>query len=93
MKLFLILTVNFVDLLLGILMIAMFLRALLSLIMMGEENRFTTLLYYITEPFILPIRAVLERLNLFGGLPIDMSFFITTVLIGIVQTVLSSIPM
>lgn len=93
MKLFLVLTVNFVDLVLGAVLFAMLIRAILSLIMMGEENRFSMLLYYFTEPFILPVRRILERLGLFQGTPIDVSFFLTTILLAMIQTILASIPM
>ena len=93
MKLFLVLTVNFVDLVLGAVLFAMMIRAILTLIMMGEENRFSMLLYYFTEPFVLPVRRILERLGLFQGTPIDVSFFLTTILLAMIQTILASIPM
>lgn len=93
MKLFLVLTVNFVDLVLGAVLIAMMIRAILSLVLMGEENRFSILLYYFTEPFILPVRKILERLGLFQGTPFDVSFFLTTVLLGMIQSLLAVIPM
>ncbi len=93
MKLFLVLTVNFVDLVLGAVLIAMMIRAILSLVLMGEENGFSILLYYFTEPFILPVRKILERLGLFQGTPFDVSFFLTTVLLGMIQSLLAVIPM
>lgn len=93
MKLFLVLTVNFVDLFLTVLLFAMLARALMSFFMMGEESRLSMLLYYFTEPFILPVRKIFERLGLFQGTPMDVSFFFTTLLIGMVQVFLASIPM
>jgi uncharacterized protein YggT (Ycf19 family) len=93
LRLFLVLTVNFVDLVLGAVLFAMLIRAILSLIMMGEESRFSMLLFYFTEPFILPVRKILERLGWFQGMPIDVSFFLTTVLLGMIQSLLASIPM
>ena len=51
------------------------------------------LLYYFTEPFILPVRKILERLGLFQGTPFDVSFFMTTLLLGMIQAILGSIPM
>ena len=64
MKLFLILTVNFVDLILTAVLFAMLIRALLSIFMMGEESKFAMILYYFTEPFIIPVRMLLQKLNL-----------------------------
>ncbi len=93
MKLFLVLTVNFVDILLGAVLFAMLIRAVLSIFMMGEESKLSLLLYYFTEPFILPVRKLLERLGLFQGTPLDISFFLTTLLLGMLQVILGSIPM
>lgn len=93
MELFLVLTVNFVDLMLGAVLIAMMIRSVLSLFMMGEESRFSMLIYYFTEPFILPMRRILERLGLFQGTPLDVSFFLTALLLGMLRVLLGSIPM
>ena len=93
MKLFLVLTVNFVDLILTAVLFAMLIRALLSIFMMGEESKFAMILYYFTEPFIIPVRMLLQKLNLFQGTPLDMSFFLTSILLAMVQTVLAEIPL
>ena len=93
MKLFLVLTVNFVDLVLGAVLFAMLIRAVLSFFMMGEESRLSMLLFYFTEPFVLPVRKIIERFGWFQGTPIDVSFFLTTVLLAMLQTLLAVIPM
>ena len=93
MKLFLILTVNFVDLILTAVLFAMILRALLSIFFMGEESKFAMVLYFFTEPFIMPVRLLLEKFNLFQGSPLDVSFFLTSILLAMLQTLLGSIPM
>jgi hypothetical protein len=36
---------------------------------------------------------LLQKLNLFQGTPLDMSFFLTSILLAMVQTVLAEIPM
>ena len=93
MKLFLILTVNFVDLILTAVLFAMLLRALLSIVFMGEESKFAMIVYFFTEPFIMPVRLLLQKLNLFQGSPLDVSFFLTSILLAMLQTLLGSIPM
>ncbi len=93
MKLFLVLTVNFVDILLGAVLFAMLIRAVLSIFMMGEESKLSLLLYYFTEPFILPVRKLLEKIGWFQGTPFDVSFFFATLLLGMLQVILGSIPM
>ena len=68
--------------------IAMLLRAILSWFPINEENAFSNLLYCITEPVIMPVRALLEKLGWFQDLPLDMSFFFTYILISIVSMLL-----
>ena len=92
MKLFLVLTVNFVDLMLTAVLFAMLIRAVMSIFMMGEESKFAMAVYLFTEPFIIPVRIILQKLNLFQGTPLDMSFFLTSILLGMIQTALAAIP-
>ena len=68
-------------------------RALMSFFMMGEESKLSLVLYYFTEPFVLPVRKLFEKLGLFQGTPMDVSFFFATLLIGMVQALLAAIPM
>ena len=70
--------------------IAMLARMLMSFIMMGEQNGITTFLYVITEPVIMPVRALCNRLGLFRGLPFDMPFFITSVFLMVVSIALQA---
>ena len=80
--------VTLVRTLLYALEIAMFLRALLSWFPIDEESRLMSFLYTITEPVIPPIRALLYRLNLFQNSPLDVSFFITYVIIALLSMLL-----
>lgn len=72
--------------LLDTVMLAMFFRAICSWFM--AEGRLIDFLYMITEPFILPVRMLLDRFELFQSLPIDLSFFITYLLLSIISAVL-----
>lgn len=65
-----------------ILSVAMFVRAILSWFTMGEQTRIGTFLYVVTEPIILPIRALCARFGWFQGMPLDMPFFITMVILS-----------
>ena len=65
-----------------ILSLAMFVRAILSWFTMGEQTRIGTFLYVVTEPVILPIRALCARFGWFQGMPLDMPFFITMVILS-----------
>ena len=74
-----------VKCIIGVLQFLMIIRAILSWIPMDEDNRIDAFLYAVTEPVIMPVRALLDRFGLFEGMPIDMSFFITFVLLSIIK--------
>lgn len=65
-----------------ILSMAMFVRAILSWFTMGEQTRIGTFLYVVTEPIILPIRALCARFGWFQGMPLDMPFLLTMVMLS-----------
>lgn len=78
---------NIVILLLSAIQFAMLARAILSWFPMFE-NKFVDFLYAITEPFINPIRQLFVKMNWFQGLPIDISFLVTFMLISLVSQIL-----
>ena len=63
---------------------AMLLRAILSWFPL-EPNKFTNLLYVVTEPFIYPVRWFFQRMNWFQGSPLDVPFFVTFLLISVIN--------
>lgn len=75
----------------GILQLAMFVRAMLSWIPGADENKFGDFLYALTEPFIMPVRALLDKIPFFQGFPIDMSFFFTFILLSLLSTLLGGL--
>ena len=76
------------SLLLTVLQLLMFARAILSWLPLDEESPLLFFLHAATEPFIMPVRALLERFEFFASSPLDISFFITFMLISILQTML-----
>ena len=74
--------------LLSALQLAMLARAVLSWFPVDEDNRIMNFLYAVTEPVIMPVRALMEKFGWFEGLPIDMSFFFTFILLSVLQTFL-----
>ena len=83
MELILIVLRNTVQVLILALQMAMFIRAIFSWFPMGE-NKFTDFLYAVTEPVILPVRMLFERLGWFQNIPIDISFFVTFLLLSLI---------
>jgi uncharacterized protein YggT (Ycf19 family) len=75
---------------LSVLMLAMTARAILSWIVMLTEGGLATRMYgflqRITEPIIMPIRALFARMHWFEGFPLDVSFLVTWLLLSAIQT-------
>ena len=79
---------NFVDVLLTVLYFAIFIRVILSWLPLDEDGPFVSFVYLVTDPIILPIRALLERMGLFQNSPIDFSTLIAMILVMLVQTLI-----
>ncbi len=67
---------------LGAVQLAMLLRMILSLVGFDEEGGLGAFLLLLTEPVILPMRILLSRFRALEGLPIDLSFMATYLLIS-----------
>lgn len=68
--------------------IAMLARMIVNLLFFGEQTRIGSFLFVVTEPFIMPIRALCNRFGWFQGLPMDMPFFLTSVLMMLLTVIL-----
>ena len=66
----------------------MFARAILSFLPVDEEGKLTGFLALCTEPFILPVRILFDKLGWFAGLPIDIPFFVTYLLLSFITMML-----
>lgn len=77
-----------ISITLTVLLWAMLLRAILPFIVNPEENRFFFFLLVITEPFVLPVRVILEKLGIGQNTPIDMSFMVAYLFYWILQMVM-----
>lgn len=60
-------------------------RAIISWLPVDEDNPIVSFLYAVTEPVVAPVRTLIERFGWFEGLPIDMSFMITFMLLSILE--------
>lgn len=70
--------------------IAMLGRAVLSWFPSGEQTRVGAFLYVVTEPFIMPVRNLCNRFGWFQGVPLDMPFLITSVIMVTISIFLES---
>jgi YggT family protein len=78
-------------LLLYVLDIGLFLRAILSWIDPDMSFRVSAFLYTITEPVIQPIRRLCQKMDWFQRTPIDVPFMITVLLVIVAQMILESV--
>lgn len=84
--------VRFVIIFIDVLLFAMLARALLGFFMGGDgASPLLSFLYVVTEPLIVPVRALCARFGWFQGTPIDVPFFITTVVLGLINLLLTGI--
>ena len=86
-------TAKVISLMLSAVSLAMFARVIMQLASMltqfrAEENKFYIFCFTVTEIFITPIRYLCAKFNLFMGTPIDAPFFITYLLISLLQSFL-----
>ena len=71
--------------------IALLGRAVLSWFPEGGQSRIGAFLYVVTEPLIMPVRGICNRLGLFRGMPLDMPFLITSLLLLLISSALRSV--
>ncbi len=82
---------GFVRLFLAVLEMLMIVRMLLSWMPVDDDSPVVNFVFAMTEPLILPVRIILERSATVQALPIDLSFFVVFVLLGIIQTALPTV--
>lgn len=77
-----------VGLLLTAMQFLMMLRAIISWLPVDEDSNLVNFLYAMTEPLIIPIRSLLSHFDGINDLPIDISFFISFMLLSIIRILL-----
>ena len=86
MELLIFIVKHAVTLLLSFVQIAMLVRAILS--WFPINNRFVDFVYSVTEPFIYPVRRLFEKMGWFQGLPVDISFMVSYLLLTVILILL-----
>lgn len=80
---------NVVIIFLTAVQFAMLARAILS--WFPVDNKAVDFLYAVTEPFIYPVRALFQKMNWFTGLPIDIAFLVSYIILSVITAVLPQI--
>lgn len=65
------------------LLAAMFVRAIFSWLPVTKDNIVENIAIAVTEPFIIPVRFLLERIEWVQNAPLDVSFFVTFLIISL----------
>ena len=83
--------VALVSVFLGILQMLMLIRAILSWLPFDDSSPLVQFVTIATEPIIIPVRILMEKLNLFSDLPIDLSFLVAYMLLIFVRFLLPAV--
>lgn len=75
-------------LLIDVVQVAFLLRAIFSWFDPERSGRFSNFLFLVTEPMILPVRALCAKRNWFQQTPLDIPFLITVLLLSFLQTLI-----
>lgn len=79
--------VQFLAYAIDVITLAMSVRAIISWFYDGD-GAFVRLLYFITEPIIMPIRLLLIKLNWLQQSPLDFSYILTYVVLFLIRFLL-----
>lgn len=85
MEIFVYVLVSTASLLIDGLTMLMFIRAIFSWFPTESPGKLQRVIHYMTEPAIAPVRKFLWRMGWFQGLPIDMSFMVTYLLLMVLR--------
>ena len=73
------------SLLIRFLQLMMLVRAIMSWFPVDDDNVILRFAYAVTEPFIYPVRLLLDRIPALREMPIDISFSVTFLLLFLLQ--------
>lgn len=77
-----------VQLLLALVSLAMMVRALMPFFFDVEESKIYLIACFISEPLIAPVRMIMAKLNIGQNSPVDWAFFVTYLIVWILETML-----
>lgn len=84
--------IKFIDLCFGGLSLLMLVRAIVSWFPgVGTHSKVMNFVVGVTEMFISPVRQFMNRFDAVRTFPLDLSFLVTYILIGVVRTIIVGI--
>ena len=88
-----ILLVNAINTFFYLLEILFLVRIFLSFFGMGPNSMIGNIVYRMTEPIIAPVRAMVDRSPLGGGVVLDFTYIFALILLSLVKGILTGIIM
>lgn len=88
MELFITFIGNIATVIVELYMFLMIVRVFMQFLPVNEDGWFFDFVYTVTEMIISPVRNLLDKFTPLGDLPVDLSFILTYVLLGIVDIIL-----
>lgn len=76
--------------LISVLMLLMFARAITSWFVRDLSNPIVRFLYEVTEPMLMPVRQLMQKLNIGGGM-FDFSFIIVYLILIVLQELIQGL--
>ena len=80
-----------VQVTLSLVFFTMCVRSITPLFVNPEESRLYAISCYITEPFVIPTRFILAKLNVGQNTPIDVAFLVSSLIIWLLVNLLPTI--
>lgn len=74
----------------SVLMLLMFARAITSWFVRDLSNPIVRFLYEVTEPMLMPVRQLMQKLNIGGGM-FDFSFIIVYLILIVLQELIQGL--
>ena len=71
---------TFTGLVLSVVYFSLLIRSLLSWLR-EEESKIEKFMIFITEPFVMPVRALMVKFNILQDSPVDFSIFFTSIIL------------
>ena len=77
-----------VEITLGLVSFAMILRMLLPFFIRDENNKIYVFCCFVSEPFVIPFRYLLSKLNVAQNTPLDIPFMLAYLVIALMRMLL-----
>jgi uncharacterized protein YggT (Ycf19 family) len=89
LEVFIYVLVSTLSLLIDGILLVMTITAILSWFPAGSDSKFQRVMFAMVEPVLMPMRVLFAHMGWFQGLPIDMSFMATCLVLVLMQFALS----